>query len=203
MPIFNPDAQTQATFNDSLKDSYTLSFDHWTSDRKTVDTRLEYQVDIGSAQNINIPKDLIAVHQTAARIGVPNKTNNTATFDHLDVRKYHADIDGIRYPKDSVNVEYGLNDYNDQYRALKLFYVEYVGEELLNHFINYTDMKNKYPIQLNDLRFQVDRINPRKTGLFEEYRGATNIARLFMILVRHREIKMISDGNEITAVTVI
>ena len=64
-------------------------------------------------------------------------------------------------------------------------------------------MKNKYPIQLIDLRFQVDQFNPKKMGLFEEYRGATNNARLFMILIRHREIKMISDGNKIVEVNII
>ena len=101
-------------FNDSIKDSFTLSFDSWTSDRKTVDTQLEYQADIGGARNFNSPKYLIAVHLTAARIGVPNKANNVAIFDHLDVRKYHVDINGVRYPRDGVNVGYGLNDYVDQ-----------------------------------------------------------------------------------------
>ena len=186
-------------FDDSIKDFFTLSFDSWTSDRKTVDTQLGHQVDIGSAQNFNSPKYLI----TVARIGVPNKANNVAFFDDLDVRKYYVDIDGVGYPRDSVNVDYGLNDYVDQYRALKLFYKEYVGEELLNLFISYPDMKNKYPIQLIDLRFEVEHINPKKMGLFEDYRGVTNQARSIIILVRHREIKMISDGNKITEVTVI
>ena len=119
------------------------------------------------------------------------------------MRKYYVDIDGVGYPRDSVNVDYGLNDYVDQYRALKLFYKEYVGKELLNLFISYPDMKNKYPIQLIDLRFEVEHINPKKMGLFEDYRGVTNNARSIIILVRHREIKMISDGNKITEVTVI
>ena len=124
VPIFIPDAQIQAMFNDSIKDSFTLSFDSWTSETKTVDTQLEYQVDLGSGQNTNSPKYLIAVHQTAARMGVPNKADNVAIFDHLDVRKYHVDINGVRYPRDDVNVDYGLNDYVDQYRDLKLFYRE-------------------------------------------------------------------------------
>ena len=84
-----------------------------------------------------------------------------------------------------------------------MFYKEYVGEELLNTFITYPDMKKKYPIQVIDLRFQFDHINPQKIQLFEEYRGVTNNARLFMILIRHREFKMISDGNKITKTTVI
>ena len=114
--------QTQIKFNDSIKDSFTLSFGSWTSDRKTVDTQLEYQVDIGPAQSYNSPKCLIAVHQTADRIGVPNKGNKVSIFDHLDVRKYHVDIDGVRYPRDGVSIDYGLIDFVDKYRDRKLFY---------------------------------------------------------------------------------
>ena len=84
--MFVPDAQRQIMFNDSIKDKFFLSFVSWTSDRKTVDTQLECQAHFGGAQNINSPKNLIAVHQTAARIGVPKKANVVAILDHLDVR---------------------------------------------------------------------------------------------------------------------
>ena len=40
-------------------------------------------------------------------------------------------------------------------------------------------------------------------GLFEEYRGATKKATLCILLIRHREVKMISEGNKITEVSVI
>ena len=96
-----------------------------------------------------------------------------------------------------MSIEYASNDYVDQYRELNLFHKEYVVEELLNTFIRYTDMKNKYPIQVIDLRCHVDYINARKIQFFEEFRGATNSARLFMILVRHRNMKMISDGKKL------
>ena len=187
VPILIPDAQTQIMFNNSITDSFTLSFDSWTSDRKTVDTQLEYQVDLYKAQNINSPKYLIAVHQTADRIGVSNTANNAARFDHLDVKKNHADVDGVRYPRVGVFNDYASNDYLDQYRNLKLFHNGYLGEELLNPFISYTDMTNKYPVQVLDLRFQVEHINPKKIQLFEEYRGATKIAILIIILIRHKQ----------------
>ena len=64
-----------------------FSFDSWSTDRKTVDSQLDYQVDIGSAENINSLKYLIVAHQTAARIGVPNRTKNIAIFNNLDVKK--------------------------------------------------------------------------------------------------------------------
>ena len=76
------------------------------TDRKIVNNRIiEYQIDIGSSgQNINSPKYLIVTHQTAVRSGVANKANNISIFDNLNVRKYFAEIDGVRYPKDSVDV---------------------------------------------------------------------------------------------------
>ena len=66
-------------------------------------------------------------------------------------------------------------------------------------------MKNKYPIQVIDLRHQVDHITPKKIQLFEEYKKDPvypNI-RLFVILIKHRQIQMISDGNKIIEVKVI
>ena len=186
-------------YNNSIETSFILSFDARTSDRKTIETQLEYQVHIGSAQNINSQKYLLVAHQTAARIGVPNKANNVAVFDNLDVRKYFVDFDGVRY-RDVVSVGYTSNDFLDQYRDFKVFYKEYVGEELLSPLINYTGMKNKYLIQVIDLRFQVDHNNPRTFQLHQEYRSATNNARLFMILIRHSEINVISDGIKITEV---
>ena len=46
VPIFIPDAKTQILFNVSNKNCFTLSFDSRSTDRKTVDTQLEYRVDI-------------------------------------------------------------------------------------------------------------------------------------------------------------
>ena len=86
VPIFIPDAQTQIKFNESTENLFTVSFDSWSTDRKTVITLLEYQVDIRSAQNINSPKKLIVAHQIAATIGTPNEAENLTIFDNLNVR---------------------------------------------------------------------------------------------------------------------
>ena len=86
---------------------------------------------------------------------------------------------------------------------MKKFYKDYVGEDLLNPFITYPDMKNKSPIQVIDLRFQVDHITPKKTQWFEEYRANPASARLFVILIRQREMEMTSNGNKLIDVKVI
>ena len=149
-------------FNESIKNNYTLTFDSWYTERKIVTDGGEFQVDIASPQSTNSPKYLIAAHHTEARVGTSSKRNNVSIFDHVDVTKYFAEIDGYRYPKESVITNFSENDYLDQYRDLKSFYQEYVGEELMNPFISYIDMKTKYPIQVIDLRHQIDHISPKR-----------------------------------------
>ena len=60
-------------FNESIKNSFSLSFDSRTTDRKTVNTDVEFQLDLGSASNINSRKYCIAAHETGARAGPANK----------------------------------------------------------------------------------------------------------------------------------
>ena len=100
-------------------------------------------------------------------------------------------------------VNFAENNYLEQYRDLKLFYKEYVGEPMLNPIITYDKMKKYYPIQIIDLRFQVDHISPKKIRLFEEYDNNPVNTNLYVILIKHREIKMISDGNKIIGVEVV
>ena len=109
-------------FKNSIRKSFTLSYDSWSTDRKTVDTQLKYQNGKISAHIINSPKYLVVSHQTAARIGTPNKAIIIAVFDNLDVGKYFVDIDVVRFPSDGVSIQHASNDYVDLYRDLNLFY---------------------------------------------------------------------------------
>ena len=170
IPSLVASAEQQQIFNEAIRASFTLSFDACVTDRKPVNTGNEYQLDIGSASNINFPLDLIVAHQKTQRENParpPNQFKN-AVFDHVDVKRYFVEIDGIRYPKDPVETNFSDNKYLHQYRDLKLFYQEYNGESLLHPFISYLDMKTFYPIQVIDLRFQIDYITPKEIRLFQE-----------------------------------
>ena len=103
-------------------------------------------VDIGSAQQVNSPKHLILAHQTKDRFNTSDEKNNIAIFENLDLRKYHVEIDGERYPRYSVLINYEGNDYIEQYEDLKLFFKEYIGEPILNLLISYLGRKTKYYI---------------------------------------------------------
>ena len=64
-------------------------------------------------------------------------------------------------------------------------------------------MKTKYPIEIIDLRHQSDQITLKKIQIILEYGVDPENARFFLILIRQREIELISDGNKLLEVKVI
>ena len=64
-------------------------------------------------------------------------------------------------------------------------------------------MKIKYPFEILDLRYQFDHITRKKIQLFLEYGSDPENARFFLIIIRRREIELISNGNKLIEVEVI
>ena len=64
-------------------------------------------------------------------------------------------------------------------------------------------MKTKYPIGILDLRHQPDHKTPIKIQLFQEDGADPDNARLFLILIRRRELELIIDGNKLIEKKVI
>ena len=160
-------------------------------------------MDIGTSQQVNSPKYLISAHQTRISADTANKNNNIAIFVNLNLQKYYVEIDSVRYPRDSVLVNYEQNDYNEQYKDSKLYFEEFVGEQLMSPFISYPDVKTKYRIEIIDLRRQSDHISPKKIQLFLEYSADPENAKFYSIVIRRREKELISDGNKLIEVKVI
>ena len=163
VPNLIPSIETQVMFNEATQNNYKISYDEWFKERRIISDTIT-QFDIGSSQNVQSPKYLIGAHQTRDRLDAPISTKNVSIFDNLDHRKYNIEINGKRYPRDSFPMNYEENDYIEHYRDLKLFFKEYIGEELMTPFISYPDMKSKYPIEILDLRHQSDHITPKKNS---------------------------------------
>ena len=208
VPNLIPSVETQVMFNEATQINYKITYDEWFTERRIISDTIS-QLDIGSSQKVQSPKYLIGAHQTKDRIVAPISTKNVSIFDNLDLRKYYIciyyiyiEIDGQRYPRDSSLMNYEQNDKIEQYKDLKLFFKEYIGEQL-SPFISYPVMKTKYLIEIIDLTHQSDHITLIKVQLFLEYGGDPENAIFFLILVRRREIELISDGHKLIEVRVI
>ena len=202
VPNLIPSVETQIMFKEAAQNIYKLSFDENDTERRIISDMI-VQHDIGSAQQVNAPKYFICAHQTKDRIDSPNKNKSNAIFAHLNLRKYYLEKDGQRYPRDSLFKNYEENDYIEQYKNLELVFKNYIGEPIINPFISYPDMETKYPIEIVALRHQSDHVTPKKIQLLQEYGAEPDNARLFLILVRLREIELISDGNKLIEIEVI
>ena len=202
VPILIPNVETQVMFKEATQNNYKISYDEYYTERRIISDQIT-QADIASSQQVNSPKYLIGAHQTRARADIANKNNNIVMIDNLNLQKKYVEIDSLRYPRDSVLVEYKQNDYIEKYKDLQLFFKEYVGEELMTPFISYLDIKTENPIEIIDLRHQPDHITPKNFQLFHEYIADPENARFFKILIRRREIEMISDGNKLIEVEFI
>ena len=202
VPNFLPNVETQVLFNEATQNNYKITFDEWYTERRVISDTIT-QLDIGTSQHVNSPKYLIGAHQTRTRADTANKNNNIAISDNLNLRKYYVEIDSIRYPRDSVLVNYEQNDYIEKYEDFKIFFKDYIGEQLMSPVISYPDMTRKYPIEILDLRHQSDHMTPRKIQLFQEYSADPENAEFYLTIIRRREIELISDGNKLIEVKVI
>ena len=96
-------------FNEATQNIYKISYDEYYTERRLVSDMI-VQHDIGSAQQVNSPKYLVSAHQTKDRTSAPDEKINIAIFDNLAPRKYHVEIDNLRYPRDSLLINYEQND---------------------------------------------------------------------------------------------
>ena len=202
VPNLIPNVETQVMFNEATRNNYKISFDEWYTEMRVISDTIA-PLDIGTSQHVNSPKYLNGAHQTRTRADTANKNNIIAIFDNFNLQKYYVEIDSVKYPRDSVLVNHEQNDYIEIYKDLKLFFKEYIGEELMSPFISYPDMKTKYPIEILDLRRQSDHITPKKVQLFQEYSADPENAKFYLLVIRGREVELISDGNKFIEVKVI
>ena len=182
VPNLVPNVETQVMFNEATQSINKKSFDEWYTERRIISDSIT-QLDIGTSQHINSPKYLIGALQTRIGADTAIKNNNNAIFDNLNLQKYYVEIDSVIYPGDSVLVNYGQNDYIEPYKDLKLFFKEFIGEQLMSPFISYPDVKTKYPIEIIDSRHQTDYISPMKFQLFLEYSADPENAKFYLVLI--------------------
>ena len=105
VPNLIPSVETQVMFNEATQNKFKITFNEWYTERRVISHTIT-QLDISTSQHVNSPEKLIGAHQTSIRADTANKNNNIAIFDNLNLQKYYVEIDSVRYPRESVLVNY-------------------------------------------------------------------------------------------------
>ena len=74
---------------------------------------------------------------------------------------------------------------------------------MLIPIITFHRLKRWYPFQTIGLRLQVDHMSHKKNKFFKEYDDSSPNTIICIILRKHREHEMISDGSKVASVQVI
>ena len=57
-----------------------------------------------------------------------------------------------------------------------------------------------YPIQVFDLEFQIYYMTPERIKLFDQYENTPEHTNFYVILMKHKEIKVASEGIKTTGI---
>ena len=120
VPNLIPNVETQVKFNEATQISYKISFDEQYTEQRIISDTIT-QLNTGSSQKFQSPKFLISAHLTRIRADNANDNHNVAIFDNFNFQKYYVEIDSVRYPRDSVVINYEQNDYIEQCKELEFF----------------------------------------------------------------------------------
>ena len=67
---------------------------------------------------------------------------------------------------------------------------------MLSSIIKFDKMRTYYPLQINGSRFQMYLVTPKKIQIFQDWDVDSTVINFFVVLIKHVEIKMISDMNK-------
>ena len=85
---------------------------------------------------------------------------------------------------------------------MNLFFKRYIGKPKLNPVKTYPDMKTEKPVKIIDLRHLPDQITAKKMKTSKKM-ALILIMLDVLVLIRRREIELISDGNKSIEVKVM
>ena len=97
---------------------------------------------------------------------VNEQTHDGSTFDIMNVTECYCKTGSKFYPEDRMNINYGTNNYNENFKEIVNFKKDY--NRLLHNirpYINHKTFKNSYRIYVFDIRHQNDQIGSQSFQL--------------------------------------
>ena len=128
---------------------------------------------------------------------VNEQTHDASTFDVMNVTECYGKIDNEFYPEDRMNINYGTNNYNEDFKEIVSFNKDYNGlPHNIKPYINHRTFKNNYRIYVFDTRYQRDHIGPQPKQLNFQFSAAVADVICHALVLTRKVISVSSDGNK-------
>ena len=128
---------------------------------------------------------------------VNEQTHDASTFHIMNVNEGYCKIGSEFYPEDRMNINYGTNNYNEDFKEIVSFNKDYNGlPHNIKPYINHRTFKSSYRINVFDTRYQSDHIDPQPIQLNSKFSAAVKDVKRHALVLTRKVIKVNSDGNK-------
>ena len=128
---------------------------------------------------------------------VNEQTHDASTFRTMNVTECYCKIGSEFYPEDGMNVNYGTNNYNEDFKEIVSFNKDYNGlAHNIKPYINHRTFKSSYRIHVFDTRYQSDHIGPQPMQLNFKLIAAVTDVICHVLVLNRKVISVNSDGNK-------
>ena len=128
---------------------------------------------------------------------VNEQTHDASTFDIMNVTECYCKIGSEFYPEDRMNINYGINIYNEAFKEIVSFNKDYNGlPHNIKSYMNHRTIKSNYRIYVFDTRYQSDHIGPQLIQLNFKFSAAVANVICHALVLTRKVINVNSEGNK-------
>ena len=125
------------------------------------------------------------------------QTHDASTFDIMNVTESYCKIGSELYPEDRMNINYGTNDYNEDFKEIVSFKKDFNGlPHNIKPYLNHRTFKKSYRIYVFATRYQSDHIGPQPIQLNIKFSAAVADFICHALVLPRIVISVNSDGNK-------
>ena len=122
---------------------------------------------------------------------------DASAFDITYVTEGYCKIGSEFYAEDTMNNNYGTNNYNEAFKEIANFNKDYIGlPHNIKPYINQGTFKSSYRLYVFDTRYQNDHIGPQPIQLNFKFSAAVADVICLALLLTKKFISVNSDGNK-------
>ena len=205
-PRIEPSVETRTQLLQSIidKKSYIVDFSG-RSDQHTIVpqgvTSFDWRLSVISG--IEKPRWIIIGFQTDKNA---NQTQNPTVFDHINLERAYVQLNGARYPRDDVTVNFADNRYVIHYKMADNFKRDYYGINNLigGSQINLATYKSLFPLLVFDVKNQSETLSSGVVDMTLQFyfrEGVPANTRAYAVIISDRLFKLQSDGTNMKMVS--
>ena len=200
VPSIDPSNNNRIIVQKGLSEKNNVCFSYYEkkSFYKNVPNATNLLFDLGMESGRERPQYIIVGFENN---NVNEQTHDASTYDIMNVTECYCKIGSEFHPEDRMNINYGTNNYNEAFKEIVSFNIDYYGlpqkiKPYIYIYIYHRTFKSSYRIYVFDTRYQSDHICPQPIQLNFKFSAAVADVICHALVLTRKVNSVNSDGNK-------